>query len=225
MKDKNKISIIIPAKNEEKGIGLVIKAVKPYAWEILVVDGHSHDRTREVAKREGARVVLDNKRGQGDGIRVGIKKASGEVLVFFDADGSHEAKDIPKLIKSILNHGADLVIGSRIKGGSDEFYAQPDSFIRQIGSDLVALVINLRFKTQLTDILNGFRAIRREVALDLNLQANDFDVVQEMVMKAAKKGYRILEVATHEYERKWGKSKLPTTKGWKFIWRLIKELF
>lgn len=225
MISKNKVSVIIPAKNEAKGIALILKKVKPYADEILVIDGHSRDGTRKKAEKAGAKVFLDNKKGKGDGIRVGIEKASGEILVFIDADGSHEPKDIPKLIKPIIKGKADLVIGSRIKGGSDEFYARPDSFIRQIGSDVVALITNLRFKTQLTDLENGFRAIKRKVALDLNLEANDFDIEQEMVMKAAKKGYRIAEVPSHEYERKWGKSKLSTRKGWKFIWRLIKELF
>jgi hypothetical protein len=76
----------------------------------------------------------------------------------------------------------------------------------------------------LTDIQNGFRAIRKEVASKLGLEADDFDIEEEMVIKALKKGYRVSEVPSHEYERKWGKSKLSTWKGWKFVWRLFVEL-
>lgn len=225
MVKKSKISVVIPAKNEGVGIKSVVRGVSKYADEVIVIDGHSTDGTGDNAKKAGAKVFLDNQKGKGDGIRTGVRRATGDIIVFIDADGSHDARDIPRLIKPILSDNYDFVIGSRIKGGSDEFYATPDSFIRQIGSDIVALVINMRFKTELTDVENGFRAIKRKTALSLHLDADDFDIEQEMIMKAAKSGCRITEVATHEYSRKWGKSKLPTSKGWKFILRLIKDLF
>jgi len=203
----------------------VIRQVRAYGDEVLVVDGHSTDMTRDIARREGARVVLDGGQGKGDGIRTAIRHARGDIVVFIDADGSHEPCDIPKLTAPIKANRADLVIGSRTKGGSDEFKMDVDNLIRQVGSDIAATLINYRWRVNLTDIQNGFRAIRRDVARRLHLCANDFDVEEEMVMKCLKRGYRVVEVPSHEYVRQWGRSKLPTSKGWKFVWRLMVDLF
>ena len=90
MMEDAKISVIIPAKNESVTIKDVIVGVKPYADELLVIDGHSTDTTREVAESMGARVVLDHGKGKGDGVRVGIQEATGDIIVFIDADGSSE---------------------------------------------------------------------------------------------------------------------------------------
>lgn len=219
-----KVTVCIPTKNEAQGIKQIIAAVSPYADEVLVVDGHSQDQTRALAEQADARVIVDNKKGKGDGLRLGLRNSSGEIVVFMDADGSHDARDIPKLITPIREGKADLVIASRAKGGSDEFHMRTGHLVRQWGSDLAALVINTRWKADLTDVQNGFRAIRRCVALRLCLEANDFDIEQEMVMKTLKHGYRIVEIASHESSRGWGSSKLPTSKAWKFLYRLIKEL-
>lgn len=223
-KNEHKITIVLPTKDEGEGIAELIRILKPYGDEILVVDGHSMDSTREVAETEGARVILDNKKGKGDAIKVAIKEARGDILVFIDADGSHEPSDIPLVLEPLLEDRADLVVASRAKGGSDEFKMRLDHLIRQVGTDLATTLINYRYNADLTDILNGFRAIKRPVALNLNLKANDFDIEEELITKCLKKGYRIAEVASHEYCRKWGKSKLPTTKAWKFLLRLFIEL-
>lgn len=219
-----KITIAVPTKNEQETIKPILKECRPFADELLVVDGHSTDQTRELAEDMGAKVILDNGKGKGDGVRVAIKEATGDVILFIDADGSHETKDIPQLVEPILKGKADLVIGSRAKGGSDEFEMEFNNLIRQVGGHIVTTIINYRWGVRLTDIQNGFRAIRLDVARNLNLKANDFDIEQEMVMKCLKKGYKISEISSHEYLRKAGHSKLPTRKGWKFVWRLIKEL-
>ncbi|HEX9903054.1 MAG TPA: glycosyltransferase family 2 protein, partial [Acidobacteriota bacterium] len=117
-----KTTVVIPAKNEEQSIGKIIAKCRKYAQEILVVDGHSRDSTARVARRLGARVVQDNGLGKGDGIRVGIQEAKGDILVFIDADGSHDPNDIPELIKPIKQGQADMVVGSRGMGGSDELH-------------------------------------------------------------------------------------------------------
>ena len=224
MTNKKKITVVIPTKNEGGGIAGLLEKIKPHCDEMLVVDGHSTDDTRELAEKAGARVVLDNKKGKGDGIRVGISQAEGDIIVFIDADGSHDPDDIPKLVAPIISDGPDMVIGSRNKGGSDEFKMDVENLIRQVGSDLATTAVNYRWHSDLTDIQNGFRAATREMLRDLDMNAVDFDIEEEMVMKALKKKYRVDEVASHEYERKWGKSKLATSKGWKFILRLIREM-
>ncbi len=226
MKDKEvKISAVILAKNEEQTIGEVVKKAKKYADEVLVVDGHSTDRTREIAEKMGAKVFLDHGLGKGDGYKVGLERALGKVVVFLDADGSHDPKDIPKLAEPILKDELDLVIGSRWRGGSDDIHPNINHLIRDLGGNLLSIIISKWFGVEITDCLHGFRAIRREVGIWLGLEANDFDIEHEMVIKALKQGYRVGEVPVHEYERKAGESKLPTfRKAHIFWWRLFKEL-
>lgn len=224
MADRKKITVVIPAKNEAEGIAGLLKKIKPHCDEMLVVDGHSTDDTRELAEKAGARVILDNKKGKGGGLRIGIKEARGDIIVFIDADGSHDPDDIPKLVAPIINDGLDMVIGSRNQGGSDEFKMDFENLIRQVGSDLATTAVNYRWGVDLTDIQNGFRAAKTEMLRDLHLTANDFDIEEEMVMKALKKKYKISEIASHESARKWGSSKLSTLKAWKFLVRLVREM-
>lgn len=205
------LSIIIPAKNEEKNIEWVLTRIKNLQrklpkYEIIVVDGHSTDKTREVAKKFGCRVIFDHGKGKGDAIRTAAKKARGEILLFIDADGSHDPKDIPKLITPIIKDKVDLAIGSRMLGGSEELYKYIDQYIRLVGSVLITVMCNYRFKTKLTDLQNGFRAIKKEVFEKLNLKENITTIEQEMVIKTLKKGYKVVEVSTHEYERRSGES-------------------
>lgn len=221
-----KITVIIPTFNEEKNIAQVLKEVKHYADEILVVDAKkSTDRTAEIAKSIGARVIKDNGKGHGEAKRIGIKEAKNDILVFFDADQSHDAKDIPKMVKYLVDNNYDLVIGSRMRGGSDELHGTWSNFVRNTGSGLIQLIINYRFGVFLTDCEDGFRSIKKDVATKLNLNSNDFDIEEEMVIKALKKRYKVGEIPTHEYERKHGKSNLSLLKiGYKFIWRLLREI-
>jgi dolichol-phosphate mannosyltransferase len=226
MLDDAKISLVIPAKNEEASIQEILNTSKPFVDEILLVDGHSTDGTREAAEQAGARVVLDRGKGKGDGIRVGIQEATGEVLVFMDADGSHDPKDIPRLVQPILDEQADMVIGSRMTGGSDELHGDIGRFIRMTGSHILLLMINYRWNIRLTDCQNGFRAIRTDVARALNLQEDAHTIEEEMVMKCLKKKYRIHEVPSHEYARKYGTSTLHLTRTWhKFGLCILKHLF
>src|SRR5512145_3250967 len=96
-----KITVVVPTLNEEATIGDVIAAARPHADELIVVDGRSRDRTREVAEAMGVPVLCDAGRGKGDAIREGLRAARHPIVVFIDADGSHEAGDIPRLVAPI----------------------------------------------------------------------------------------------------------------------------
>ena len=220
-----KISVILLAKNEEGNIEQVVEEAKKVADEVICIDGNSTDNTALLAEKSGAIVYKDSGKGKGDGVRLGLQKATGDILVLADADGSHNLKDVPKLVEPIKKGIADVVIGSRLLGGSDELHGSFSNYIRMVGAGFITLLVNLRFKTNLTDILNGFRAIKKSIVPSLNLKANGFDIEQELITSALKKGYKVTEVPSHEFKRKSGKSKLPTYKGLKFLIRLIKDLF
>lgn len=208
------VTVVIPTRDEEGLIGEIIESVRPFADEVLVIDGHSRDRTREIAAERGCRVVLDGGKGKGEALRMSIGEATGDILVFIDADGSHDPRDIPAMVAPIKSGEFDMVIGSRGRGGSDELHGTFEQFIRYIGSQLITLAINYRWNVRLTDSQNGFRAIRRDVAGKLGLTSNLTTIEQEMLMKALKRGFRVSEVPSHEYERKWGKSKVVVWKLW-----------
>jgi len=220
------VTAVIPAKNEEQSIGEVITKAKSFCDEIIVVDGSSTDNTVQIAENLSVRIVRDNGKGKGDAIRVGAAAASHEITVFLDADHSHDPADIPRLVEPIKSGKADLVIGSRGKGGSDELHGDVEKLLRMVGSDLILIGINLRWKQNLTDSQNGFRAIRTEVIQSLGLTENITTIEQEMTMKCLKKGYIVTEVPTHEYERKYGQSSIKLRKVWfRYIYSFIKNLF
>lgn len=223
---KSKISIIIATKNEERSIRDILTKCLKYSDEIIIVDGYSKDSTRQIAESFGAQVYVDNKKGKGDALRIGILKATKEIIVFLDADGSHDPDDIPKLVQPIIDNETDHVTGSRPKGGSDELHGDILKFLRMIGSDIITLGINYRFGVRLTDSQNGFRAIKRETVLALNLKENITTIEQEMVIKTIKKGSRITEVPTHEYARTHGESHIKLSRVWfRYVYSWLKYLF
>ena len=218
------LSIVLPTKNEAEGIERVIESIKPYSDDIIIVDGHSNDGTREIAQKCGVRFVLDNGISYGDAIKVGIREAKGDILVFFVGDGSNDPKDIPKLAQPIIDKRADLVIGSRRKGGSEDVEISFTGIIRAVGCDVLTMIINYRWNVKLTDGINGYKAIRRDVILGLDLKADDFIIEQETVIKCLRKGYKILEIPTHEYARGWGSSKLKTSAGIRFFIHMMGDV-
>jgi len=221
---KMRISIIIPTKNEGQGIESVINSVKKYSNDIIIVDGHSEDGTKEIAIKLGASFYLDHGKGKGDAVRLGIVKAKGDILVIFDSDGSPNPADIPYLIKEI-GKGADMVITSRRTGGSFDFEITPNGILRTFGSDLMAYLVNIKFHTKLSDVIYNFRAIRTKTVKKLPLKANGFDIEQEMLVRALQAGYKIVEIPSRENARKWGRSKLHTLTGVVLLCKLLKILY
>jgi dolichol-phosphate mannosyltransferase len=222
---QSRLTLVVPAKNEERTIADVVIAGRNYVSEVLVVDGHSTDKTALVAKENGARVISDNGRGKGDALRCALQSVYTEYLVFCDADGSHEISHIPKLLEELERENYDIVVASRLKGGSSELHGGFSEFFRLCGSSFATTCINKRFGTRLSDSQNGFRAARLDKLNSLELRSNGTTIEQEMLMKALKKGYRIGEIASHEYSRKYGESHISIRKVWYlYLWNLMFNL-
>jgi dolichol-phosphate hexosyltransferase len=223
---RDAITVVIPTLNEARTIGDVIEKTRSYTTDILVVDGRSPDGTADIARALGVRVVFDGGKGKGEALRSVIPHLDREVVVFMDADGSHDPDDIPALVRPILAGEADHVSGSRLIGGSSELHGGFDECFRLMGSSLITAFINKRFKVSLSESQNGFRAIRTAVLRDLGLVENITTIEQEMIIKTLKKGYRMAEVPSHEYKRKAGYSKISIRKvAFRYVYSMLKYLY
>jgi dolichol-phosphate mannosyltransferase len=213
------------ARNEEATIAAVLRDLQGLTDDLIVVDGHSTDRTADLARAAGAKVIQDSGRGKGAAIRLGLETVRHPITVFIDADGSHEPKEIPRLVAPIAEGRADLVIGSRMLGGSEELFGSISEVIRLMGSLVISLSINYRFGVRLTDYQNGFRAIRTEVGRAIRLTSDITTIEQEMGMKCLHQGYVVTEVPAHEYVRKGGVSKINVMRlAPAYVWSLLRGI-
>jgi glycosyltransferase involved in cell wall biosynthesis len=223
--ERARITAVIAAMNEEQCIGLILDETAPHVGQILVVDGHSKDRTAEIAASKGAQVVLDNRKGKGDALRTAIPNIKTEFVVFLDADGSHDPSDIPRVVRPLLDGTCDHVTGSRLIGGSSELHGGFDECFRLMGSSFITACINWRFKVRLSDSQNGFRAFRTEILPKLGLREDITTIEQEMIMKTLHAGYRLGEVPTHEYARRAGVSHISLRRvWWRYGYTLVRYL-
>jgi glycosyltransferase involved in cell wall biosynthesis len=204
-------SVIIPSRNEGPVVVDLAVSAQQHCDEVIVIDGHSTDGSPARLRAAGIRVLDDRGRGKGDAIRLGIAAASGDVIVAMDADGSHDPGEIAALAAPIVNGDADIVIGCRMRGGSDEFSGSWTMFIRLWGNNFLTQVINTRFGVHLTDSQNGFRALRAATIKPLPLIEDRHTIELEMVLKALKRGLRVTQVPSHEYARRAGHSSLSVT--------------
>ncbi|MDH4148404.1 MAG: glycosyltransferase family 2 protein [Acidimicrobiia bacterium] len=200
------VSVVIPALNEEGSIADVIRGLPDDVMEILVVDGHSTDRTVELATLASPKVKILTQQGQGkgDALRHGFLAASGDITVMLDADGSMRPEEI-HLMVAALAQGFDVVKGSRfvLGGGSHDL-----SVLRRLGNRGLLAITNTLFHSRYTDLCYGYIAFRRS-ALDALLPEGDgFEVETEILVRAYKAGLRIGEVPSFELERSHGVSKL-----------------
>lgn len=207
-----KISLIIPALDEEASLPDVLAAVPPTAVdEIIVVDNGCTDGTAAVARRAGAQVVVEPRKGYGAACWSGFKACQDDcVLVFMDGDGSFEPGEIPRLTKPITCGTADMVLGSRTLGVED---ARAIPLHARVGNKFVVFIIGVIAAIRITDV-GPFRAISRKALENLNMQERTYGWPCEMIMKAGMFGYRVVEVPVTYRPRTGGKSKVSgTIKG------------
>jgi peptidyl-tRNA hydrolase len=210
------VAIVIPAHNEEENIADVLTSIKKYdvVDEVIVVDDGSTDRTYEIARKFPVKVLrnMENK-GKGFSCIRGAKQCKSGQIVFIDADGQFSPKDIHFLLRN-LDH-ADLVIGQR--------YFSHIPWGRRLTNRLSSLAVKKITGMYFHDVLCGFRAIKRDVFLKLGLEKNGYEFETEMIIKAAKNGFKIKTVPVSvEYK---GDSKLSFFNGLNISFFLVKEVF
>lgn len=220
------VTVIVPTKEEAPTVEGVVKGAKKFASRVIVIDGHSLDETRELAARAGAEVMLDDRRGKGAAMRLALAQVKTKFTVFIDADASHDPEDIPKLLAPLMRDEADHVGASRLIGGSSELHGGFDEFLRLAGSSFITACIGHKFGIKLSDSQNGFRAARTEILNKLNLCEDSTTIEQEMIIKTLRKGYRLVEVPSHEHARRFGQSKINLSEVWfDYGWSLVRHLY
>jgi len=202
-----RVSVVIPALNEEEPIGDVVRAIpRGSVEEILVVDNGSTDATAERAQAAGARVISEPRRGYGRACQAGIAAVAPgcEVIAFLDGDGSDCPELLPLLIEPIAAGRQDFVIGSRIRGRREPGSMNPP----QLAAGWVAgLLLRLLYGVRYSDMC-PFRAIRRDALQSLGMVEETYGWNLEMQMRAAKAGLRILELPVDHRTRRGGRSKV-----------------
>lgn len=220
-----KATIVIPAKHETENLKILLRKLKALyddKYEIIVVDDvEKPDQKISYLPENLSNIKIIknvNWKGKGYAMKLGFKEAKHDVVVVMDADLSHMPEDLGKLLAPLKNKKVGIAIGSRAMGGSDEYTP-----IRTIGNTFLTSVFNLFFGTKLFDSINGYKAIRKEILKD-ELNCNDMEIEFEILARCLKKGYKIVEVPSHELARLYGKAKLNSLEhGSKFLKQIIVE--
>ncbi len=213
------VSVVIPCLDEAQNIetcvrsALEVLARSGIAGEVVVADNGSQDGSGEIAERVGARVVLETRRGYGSAYLAGFAAARGDYIVMADADLTYDFNEIPRFVAE-LDKGAELVMGDRmdnIKPGAMPWLH------RYVGNPLLTGLLNLFFRTGISDAHCGMRAVRRDVLPRLDLRTTGMEFASEMVIRAAKEHLRIAEFPI-EYHPRGGESKLSSFRdGWRHL--------
>lgn len=220
---KQKVTVIIPTYNEEGTIVDIIKNIKKfkdrYILEIIIADGGSKDNTVPLVKKEDV-VVIQNKKKRGKGIDFweAAKKARGEYVVQIDADYQFSPKEIPLFVKA-LDSGADIAIAHRV----DQSVAPA---IRTFGNWAQSIITSILLRRRIHDTFAGFKATKKAVLMDLNLQERHFGYEAEIVIKGIRKGYRLIQIPVSYKMREAGESQVNLLKnGFLNMTSIIKTSF
>ena len=222
-------TIVVFAKNEEENIPYVVdRLLTRYdaGGIVFVLDGDIEPTARILTERR-IRFIRGPDKGKGAAIRHAIGNIDSEFLVFMDADGSHDPDEIDGLLAPLMNDRAEMVIGSRFLGSSEELHGSMADRLRYAGNVSGNRVINAlwnRTGTKITDAQNGFRSIKRRPFAALALEEDGFSIEQEMVIKCLKHGYRIREAPSFEKKRMCGRSHISNSHFFRYVGCMIKNI-
>lgn len=224
IKNYPKVSVVIPAWNEEENLQHVLPRVPEWVHEVLLVDGHSIDRTVEVARklRPNIRIVEQKGKGKGAALRSGFEAATGEVVVMLDADGSTDPAEIPVFLDALMQ-GADFAKGSRfIRGGG----TSDMTVLRRLGNWGFVFLVRTLFGAQYSDLCYGYNAFWVHVLPAINLDSDGFEIETKMNVQVVRKGFKVVEVPSFEAPRVFGEGRLRTfPDGWRVLKTIFREAY
>ncbi len=223
-----KLSVIVPVYNEKRTIELLLEKVRavPIEKEIIVIDGNSYDGTKELLRKQEThpdiRIIYQAQRmGRGNALKQGLKIATGDIVIFQDADLELDPNDYPNLIAPIEAGNATVVFGSRFLQGKPNM-----GFLQYWGNKVINWMVNLLYATRLTDVETCYQVFKRDAIADLNIRNNDFAFTVELTVKLIKKGLRIQEIPiTYIPRGRYEGKKVYWKDGFVSLYTLIKYRF
>ncbi|MCY0869716.1 MAG: glycosyltransferase [Firmicutes bacterium] len=217
--------VLVPCYNEEQTIA---KVVRDFARElpdadIVVYDNNSSDQTAAIARREGAMVHRETRQGKGNVVRAMFRDIDADVYIMVDGDDTYPAEAVHSLIDAV-SHGADMAIGDRLSNGS---YGQAnDRRFHELGNSLVRSLINTLFRSELRDIMSGYRAFSRRFVKNIPVESAGFEIETELTLHALDKRMNIVEIPIDYRDRPEGShSKLNTVRDGFRVVRFIGRIF
>ncbi len=223
--DGKLLSVVVPMRNEERTVGDVIIRLKTvleqtgFRYELIAIDDCSTDKSVEVALEQGARVIeLTEHRGKGYALRAGFMKTKGDFVATIDSDGSHLPEELPLLLLPVVQGKADLVIGCRFNGKPTTATRR----INQAGNRLFNSLIRSLIRNTICDSQSGYRVMTSNVLHSMVLMSNEYQIESEMLVKTARRGFRIREVGITFEQRTYGRSGVdPIVDGFKILTSIL----
>jgi len=222
--DPSSTEVVIAALNEEKGVGLTIDEISENlnTSSIIVIDGHSRDRTTEIAKDHGAEILFQDGEGKGDAIAKALSclRPYSNFVVLTDADFTYPAEYLPEMIQILQqNPKVGMVCGNRFNGDVDDKALRTQFYI---GNKLLAFAHNLLNGVNLKDPLTGLRVIRAEILRDWKIKSKGFDIEVELNHEVIRQGFTTIEIPIR-YRQRIGEKKLRIKHGATILKRILLE--
>ncbi len=218
----NNLTLVIPAKNEKDSLPKVLNELKNYSLKILIILEKEDKETIQSARSYNCEILYQNGKGYGDALIYGINSVKTELFCIFNADGSFNPNELPKMLEQMTFEKADFIFGTRYEKdcGSDD-----DTIITLIGNFIFTKIGILFFRLNITDILYTYLMGKTSKAKDLKLKSKDFKFCVELPIKAQRKGHKLVTSKAYERSRIGGKKKVNAFRDGLIILMYMIKLF